>query len=87
MPCSRGSAPVMNVACTVQVTAGVTVASGRAVPARASAPSRGCPAEMARRQTHHQQCDHGMHRHHLGELTTTPSVMQLTGCNRTIKLQ
>ena len=41
MPCSRGSVPVMKVACTVQVTAGVTVVSGRAAPARASALSRG----------------------------------------------
>ncbi len=37
MPCSRGSVPVMNVACTVQVTAGVTAESGRIAPARASA--------------------------------------------------
>src|SRR6476619_5413241 len=29
MPCSRGSVPVTNVDCTVVVTAGVTVVSGR----------------------------------------------------------
>src|SRR4029077_19844314 len=32
-----GKAPVMNVACTVHVTAGVTVVSGRMTPPRASA--------------------------------------------------
>ena len=41
MPWSRGRPPVMNVACTLQVTAGVTVVSGRIAPARANAPSRG----------------------------------------------
>jgi hypothetical protein len=41
MPCSRGSSPVMKVACTEQVTAGVTVVSGRAAPALARALSLG----------------------------------------------
>src|SRR5690606_11437149 len=35
-PCSPGSAPVVNVACTVLVTAGSTVRSGRIPPSRAS---------------------------------------------------
>ena len=37
MPCSRGSAPVTKVDCTVVVTAGVTVVSGRIAPRAASA--------------------------------------------------
>jgi hypothetical protein len=37
MPCSRGSAPVTKVECTVVVTAGVTVVSGRIPPRAASA--------------------------------------------------
>src|ERR1700730_6582721 len=41
MPCSCGDVPVMNVACTLQVTAGVTVSSLAVPPSRASAESRG----------------------------------------------
>src|SRR5713226_9099521 len=37
MPWSRGRLPVMNVACTEQVTAGVTVVNGVKAPARARA--------------------------------------------------
>jgi hypothetical protein len=37
MPCSRGSAPVTKVDCTVVVTAGTTVSSGRTPPRFASA--------------------------------------------------
>ena len=35
-PWSRGERPVRNVACTVQVTAGVTIARARCVPSRAN---------------------------------------------------
>src|SRR5262249_10356391 len=48
MPWSRGRAPVMNAAWTVQVTAGVTVSSGREAPARASAPMCGVSGPMWR---------------------------------------
>lgn len=41
MPCSRGVSPVSMVDCTVVVTAGSTVASGRIAPWLASACSRG----------------------------------------------
>ena len=55
-PWSRGEPPVMKVACTLQVTAGVTVVSGRIAPARASALSRGvCGAEVARREADDEQ--------------------------------
>ena len=36
MPCSRGNAPVSNVACAEQVTAGKTVPIGRAKPSAAT---------------------------------------------------
>jgi hypothetical protein len=44
MPCSRGVSPVMKLAWTLHVTAGVTVLSGAMAPARASAESRGVRA-------------------------------------------
>src|ERR1043166_1548275 len=47
-PCARGSVPVMKVDWTVQVTAGVTVDSGRIAPARASAAMCGVSGPMWR---------------------------------------
>ena len=44
MPCAEGFSPVIKLAWTLQVTAGVTVCSGAMAPSRASAERRGVSA-------------------------------------------
>ena len=61
MPCSRGSAPVTKVDCTVVVTAGVTVVSGRMPAARRKRFQVRCVLEQRRRQPDDIQHERAFH--------------------------